>query len=119
VTLDIALVQLRTPDRQKTALEHAAPLIREAAARGAKLVLTPEGTNFLQQNRPRRAEILRSQDEDPAVLGLRELARELGIWLLIGSAIVACDEPGESRAANRSLLVDPEDPRRLRQAARL
>jgi predicted amidohydrolase len=108
VTVDIALVQLRTPDRPKPALEHAAPLIREAAARGAKLVLTPEGTNFLQQNRPRRAEILRPQDEDTAVLGLRELAKELGIWLLIGSAIVAVDEPQESRAANRSLLVDPE-----------
>ena len=108
MTLDIALVQLRTPDRQKTALEHAAPLVREAAARGAKLVLTPEGTNFLQQNRPRRAEILRPQDEDQAVLGLRDLARELGIWLLIGSAIVACEEPNETRAANRSLLIDPE-----------
>jgi predicted amidohydrolase len=106
--LDIALVQLRTPDRQKPALEHAAPLIRQAAAKGAKLVLTPEGSNFLQQNRARRAEILRTQDEDLAVLGLRELAKELGIWLLIGSAIVGCEEPNEPRAANRSLLIDPE-----------
>jgi deaminated glutathione amidase len=108
MTLDIALVQLRTPDRPKSALEHAEPLIREAAARGAKLVLTPEASNFLQQNRARRAEILRTQDEDLAVLGLRELAKELGIWLLIGSAIVACEEEGEHRAANRSMLVDPE-----------
>jgi len=108
MTLDIALVQLRTPDRPKAALEHAEPLIREAAARGAKLVLTPEGSNFLQQNRARRAEILRTQGEDPAVLGLRELAKELGIWLLIGSAIVACEEEDEHRAANRSMFVDPE-----------
>jgi predicted amidohydrolase len=84
MSLDIALVQLRTPARPKAALEHAEPLIREAAAKGAKLVLTPEGTNFLQQNRARRAEILRTQGDDLAVLGLRELAKELGIWLLIG-----------------------------------
>jgi predicted amidohydrolase len=108
VTLDIALVQLRTPDRPKAALAHAEPLIREAAARGAKLVMTPEGTNFLQQSRARRAEILRAQGEDPAVAGLRELAKELGIWLLIGSAIVACEEADEHRAANRSIFVDPE-----------
>ena len=108
MTLDIALVQLRTPDRPRAALEHAEPLIREAAARGAKLVMTPEATNFLQQNRARRAEILRTQGDDPAVLGLRELAKELGIWLLIGSAIVGCEEEGEHRAANRSIFVDPE-----------
>jgi predicted amidohydrolase len=108
MTLDIALVQLRTPDRPKTALEHAEPLIREAAAKGAQLVMTPEATNFLQQNRARRAEILRTQGEDLAVLGLRELAKELGIWLLIGSAIVACEEEHEHRAANRAMFVDPE-----------
>jgi predicted amidohydrolase len=107
--LDVALVQLRTPATQAAALEHAAPLIREAAARGAKLVMTPEGTNFLQQNRAKRAEILSLQDEDVAVIGLRELARELGVWLLIGSAIVLCeDDPGETRGANRSLLIDPK-----------
>jgi predicted amidohydrolase len=108
MTLDIALVQLRSPARPKPALEHAEPLIREAAAKGAKFVLTPEGSNFLQQNRARRAEILKTQGDDPAVVGLRELARELGIWLEIGSAIVACEEPGEARAANRSMLIDPE-----------
>jgi predicted amidohydrolase len=108
VTVDIALVQLRTPDRPEAALVHAEPLIREAAARGAKLVMTPEGTNFLQQSRARRAEVLRAQGADPAVSGLRELAKELGIWLLIGSAIVACEEEDEPRAANRSIFLDPE-----------
>jgi predicted amidohydrolase len=107
--VDVALVQLRTPATQAAALDHAVPLIREAAARGARLVMTPEGSNFLQQNRAKRAEILSLQDEDAAVVGLRELARELGIWLLIGSAIVLCDDdPGETRGANRALLIDPK-----------
>lgn len=106
--LDIALVQTRTPATQAAALGHIAPLIREAAATGASLILTPEGSNFLQQNRARRAEILARQDDDIAVIGMRELAQELGVWLLIGSAIVACeDDPNEPRAANRSLLIDP------------
>jgi predicted amidohydrolase len=41
------------------------------------------------------------------VLGLRRLAAELDIWLLIGSAIVRSGHAGDDRAANRSLMIDP------------
>lgn len=103
--LDIALVQTRTPATAKAGLDHVAPLIREAAAGGARFILTPEGTNLLEQRRDRRATVLASEDEDVAVLGLRRLAAELGVWLLIGSAIVRSGHDGDARAANRSLLV--------------
>ncbi len=103
--LNIALVQTRTPATAKAGLDHVAPLIREAAAGGARFILTPEGTNLLEQRRDRRATVLASEDEDVAVLGLRRLAAELGVWLLIGSAIVRSGRDGDARAANRSLLV--------------
>ena len=45
--LDIALIQTRTPASPSAALAHVEPLIRTAAASGAKLILTPEATNFL------------------------------------------------------------------------
>jgi predicted amidohydrolase len=106
--LDVALIQTRTPDTQAAALAHVEPLIRQAAAGGARLVLTPEGTNLLQQSRAKRLGAVVRQDEDPAVAALRALARELGIWLLIGSAIVRSDDPEDPRAANRSLLVAPD-----------
>ena len=105
--LDIALIQTRTPATADAGLAHVEPLIREAAAGGAKLILTPEGTNFLEQRRGLRDEALSTEDADAAVLGLRALADELGVWLLIGSAIVRSDAAGDDRAANRSLLVDP------------
>lgn len=104
--LDIALVQTRTPATARGGLDHVAPLIREAAAGGAKFVLTPEGTNVLEQRRDRRAAVLAEEDADEAVLGLRRLAAELGIWLLVGSALVRAGSPGDDRAANRSLLID-------------
>lgn len=106
--LRIALVQLRTPDDQAAALTHAEPLIRKAAAGGAKLILTPEGTNILEQRRDRRLAKVVPQDEDTAVAGLRRLADELGVWLLIGSAIVRGDDPADARAANRSILMGPD-----------
>jgi len=105
-TVPVALIQTRTPAGPAAAFAHVEPMIREAAAGGAKLILTPEGTNFLIQDRARRAAALETQDHDEAVGQLRALARELGVWLLIGSAIVRSGHAGDDRAANRSLLID-------------
>lgn len=105
-TLDIALIQTRTPATAAAALAHVEPLIREAAAGGAKFILTPEGTNLLEQRRDRRGEVITDEGADVAVLGLRALAAELKVWLLIGSAIVRSGIEGDARAANRSLLID-------------
>jgi predicted amidohydrolase len=41
------------------------------------------------------------------VTGLAALAAELGIWLLIGSAMVRTGRDDDDRAANRSLLISP------------
>ena len=105
-TLPIALIQTRTPASPAAALAHVAPLIREAAAGGAKLILTAEATNFLIKDPAARAAALTTHEADAVVVGLRDLARELGVWLLIGSAIVRSGHEGDDRAANRSLLID-------------
>ncbi len=106
--LPVGLVQLRTPDNQADALEHVVPLVREAAAGGAKLILTPEGTNILEKSREKRLARVVAQDQDPVVAALREEAKTLGVWLLIGSAIVRGDDAADERAANRSILIGPE-----------
>jgi predicted amidohydrolase len=105
-TLPVALVQTRTPASPAAALAHVEPLIREAAAGGAKLILTPEATNFVIRNREAREAVLATVERDEAVAGLRALAGELGVWLLVGSAIVRSGVDGDDRAANRSILVD-------------
>ena len=105
-TLPIALIQTRTPTTPAAAFAHVEPLIRDAAAGGAKLILTPEATNFLIQDRAVRDAVLTTQDRDTVVGDLRALAQELGVWLLIGSAIVKSGHEGDDRAANRSLLID-------------
>jgi len=102
----VALIQTRTPATPQAALDHVAPLIREAAAGGAKLILTPEATNFLIQDRAARDAVLVEADADIVVQGLRALAKELKVWLLIGSAMVRSGHDGDDRAANRSILID-------------
>ena len=104
--LKVALIQTRTPATPQGALDHVTPLIRQAAAGGAQLILTPEATNFLIKDRAARDAVLADADADLVVQGLRDLARELKVWLLIGSAIVKSGHEGDDRAANRSILID-------------
>jgi len=106
--LRVALIQTRTPADQAAALAHLEPMVREAAAGGAQLILTPEACNLMEQRKPNRGERIVRQDQDACVAGLRALAAELKVHLLIGSAIVLQDDPGDSRAANRSIFVGPD-----------
>lgn len=103
--LRVALVQTRTPASHAAALDHVLPLVRQAAAGGARLIVTPEGTNILQKDRETLLPQLVSLEEDPVVAGLRQAARELGVTVLIGSALVKRED---GKAANRSALIDAQ-----------
>jgi len=100
--LKVALIQTRTPATHAAALAHVEPLVRAAAAGGARLIATPECTNVVQRNRALLLPALQPLDEDEVVLGLRALAAELRVEILIGSALVRREGGG---AANRSVLV--------------
>ena len=83
----------------------AAALIREAASKGAEFVTTPEMTNILEPDRPRLRALARAEAEDGSVAGFAALARDLGIWLNIGSLALKGDG---GRLLNRSLLFSPD-----------
>ena len=102
--MKVALIQTRTPATHEAALAHILPLVREAAAEGAALIATPEGTNVLQKDRAILLPMLKRLDEDLVVAGLRQAASDLGVWVLIGSALVERDD---GKAANRSVLISP------------
>jgi predicted amidohydrolase len=103
--MKVGLIQTRTPATHEAALAHVLPLVREAAAQGATLIATPEGSNILQKDKARLLPSLVGLDEDLVVRGLREAACELGVWMLIGSALVRRED---GKAANRSALVSPQ-----------
>ncbi len=102
--LRVGLIQTRTPATHAAALEHVAPMVREAAGQGAQFILTPECTNVLQKDRTRLLPTLVSLDDDLVVRGLRDLARELGVWIDVGSALVKRED---GKAANRQAVIDP------------
>src|SRR3954462_14418472 len=97
-----AMVQMRTSLSPEASFMQAADLVRKAAAEGADYVQTPEVSNLIQKNRKALFELLAPEDEDLSLKAYRELARELKIYLHVGSlALRATPE----RAVNRSFLI--------------
>ena len=101
----IALVQLRSGREVKPNLDAAEALIRQAAAGGAKLVLTPENTALMELDRKRILQNTQAEDGNPAIARLAALAAELELWLHVGSTGIKLSE---KKVANRSFLIDPE-----------
>ncbi len=107
-----ACIQFTAGPEPEANLREVTALIRRARDAGADFILTPEASNFIESGRRRRDKARREAD-DPFLHGLRDLARETGIWLLAGSLVIdPAGEPGadigEGRLANRSFLIDAQ-----------
>ena len=99
----VAVVQMTSTSDAEANWQSARELITRAAGRGACFVATPENTNYLgpHEEKARRAEPL-----DGETCGrFAELARELGIHLLLGSFNERSSEA--KRCYNTSVLFSP------------
>ena len=105
MTFRAALVQMRSGGDMARNFRDAEDMIRDARARGAAFITTPEMTNILEPDRPRLRALAQPEASDESVAGFAALAAQLGVWLNIGS--VALKGAGE-RLLNRSLLFDPK-----------
>ncbi len=103
-TLHVALIQTRTPADPARALDHVRPLICQAALGGAEFILLPECANLMEARKDQKVLVMTSEDKDAFVAGVRDLARELKVEILIGSAIVHSGT--DDRAVNRALLIN-------------
>jgi deaminated glutathione amidase len=107
-----ACIQFTAGPDPEPNLRQVGDLIRRARDAGADLIMTPEASNFIESGK-RRRDKARAEADDPFLAGMRSLARELGAWLLLGSLVIdpagePGADPGETRLANRSFLIDAE-----------
>lgn len=86
-------------------IRDAAHWIREAAKEGAEFIATPENTTLMAPDAG--AKLAQSYDEahDPALPVFGDLAKDLRVWLLIGSLAI---KVSEAKTANRSFLFSPD-----------
>ncbi len=102
-----ALVQLNASDDPAANLPVTEAFVRQAAAGGADLILTPEVTNIVSASRTRQNEVLREEADDATLARLREVTAELGIWLSLGSLALKSGDP-DGRFVNRQFLIGPD-----------
>jgi len=102
----VALVQLNSGDLLARNLAETRSRIDQAARGGAGFVLTPEVTNIVSTDHRHQSRVLETEQDDQILAALRAQARNLGIWLLIGSLAVKTDDR-DGRFANRSFLIEP------------
>jgi predicted amidohydrolase len=104
-TIRAACVQLRSGEDVQKNIHDASALIREAAARGARFVATPENTTLMAPDGGSKLEKAFPEADDPALPAFVKLANELDIWLLVGSLAI---KVSDTKTANRSYLIAPD-----------
>lgn len=103
--MKIAAIQMRSGIRIADNIQSADELIRKAAQQGARFIATPEMTHVLNQSSKSLFETISYESDDFGVAAFSALAKELSVFLLIGSLAI---KTGDRRAANRSFLFGPD-----------
>lgn len=86
-------------------LRDATALIREAASGGADYVQTPEVTTLMELERDRLFAAAEPEAGNAALQHFVDLAKDLAIWLHIGSMVVKASDG--DKLLNRAYLISP------------
>ena len=99
----VACIQLCSGNNVEENRLRLLELIRRAARAGAEFVCTPEMSNVIERSKKRLLDIASFEQDDATLQSCRELARALGIDLLIGSLAIKVNS---DKCANRSYLIN-------------
>ena len=102
-SFNAGMIQMRSGLDPAANLAAALDLIDQAKTAGADYVLTPEMTNILAIKREQLFANIVAEEQDSTLATLREVARQLAIYIHIGSLAIKTS-PG--KAVNRSFLID-------------
>ena len=102
----VAAVQTVSGGDVAANLAQAEPLIGEAAAAGAQLVVLPEYFGVFGARATDKLDVRETDGEGPQQAFLARLAKAHGIWLVGGTVPLACGDPARVRSA--CLVYGPE-----------
>lgn len=100
-----ALAQMRSGRSVDANVRDAIALIREAKDKGADYIQTPEVTTLMELDRERLLAELAGEEGNSALATFTDAARDLKVWLHIGSMGIKLPE---GRIANRSYVIGPD-----------
>lgn len=97
----VAAIQLNSGPEIDQNLMQAGKLIREAAVEGAEFIVTPENTDFICETKEQSLETALEENKHPGPIFFAEMAKQLGVWILIGSMKIKISA---DKVVNRSFL---------------
>ena len=100
----VGLVQMCSGRDVERNVNDATDLIRRAKHEGADYIQTPEMTTIMELDRARLLAAARPEPANTVISHFQSLARELGVFLHIGSMAILVSD---GRLANRSFLFSP------------
>lgn len=103
--MKVACLQITSGPVIAENLEKTGEFIREAAAKGATLIATPENTCHIRFPAIQKRETTPTQQDHPGVAYFADLAKELSVTLLIGSMAVKADG---DKLLNRSFVFSSD-----------
>ncbi len=103
--MKIACIQMNSGAEIEANLAESEIYIREAAANGAAFIFTPENTCHMLSPQTEKLKTASGVENHPAYVFYAGLARELGVWISVGSVAV---KVSDDKIANRSLLIDAQ-----------
>jgi predicted amidohydrolase len=103
-SLRAGLVQMCSGRDVARNVRDATALIREAASGGASYIQTPEVTNLMELERERLFAAAQPEAGNAALQQFADLAKDLSIWLHLGSMVI---KDSEDKLANRAFLISP------------
>lgn len=102
----VACVQMTSGRNPADNLPLIETRLRKAAAAGAQLIALPETCVFMERGQKAMQARLTAQKDNADLKQLAALTAELGVYVLVGSMVLAA-ESGD-KAVNRSLLLAPD-----------
>ncbi len=113
----IALLQMTSGIDPAANARTIAAAAGQAGAEGAAMLFTPEMSGLLDRDRRRAAANIATEETDRVLQATREAAAKAGLWIALGSLALrrsAEESGGETRYANRALVIGPDGEIRAR-----
>lgn len=102
--LTVALIQMRSCGDEARNFVALSSMVRDAASQGAMYVQSPEMTGMIEKNPRKLLDGINSQESNVFFDNCSKLAKELGIWLHIGSNAVKAEN---DKCYNRAAIFSP------------
>jgi len=99
----VACIQTNSERDVAPNIEAVSGLVRQAHDQGADFILLPESVNMMEPKGRNVREKIAYEEDDVFLAAFQELAKDLGVWILLGSLLVRISD---EQAANRSILIN-------------